>query len=49
LLPTFEQRVRHVALSIRIHHGRDLMARKFVELAEALIKDRDLIAAESRR
>ena len=37
-LPTFAQRVRHIALSIRIHHRRDLIAGKFAELAERLIK-----------
>jgi hypothetical protein len=36
-LPGFVQRIRHVALSIRIHHGRDLKAGKFAELAEMLI------------
>jgi hypothetical protein len=49
LLPTFAQRVRHIALSIRIHHRRDLVAGKFVELAEELIKDRNLLAAQNRR
>jgi hypothetical protein len=38
VLPTFAQRIRHVALSIRIHHHRDLKAGKFLELAEALIE-----------
>jgi hypothetical protein len=37
-LPTFAQRLRHIALSIRIHHRRDLKAGKFLELAEALIE-----------
>jgi len=38
VLPTFAQRIRHVALSIRIHHHRDLKAGKFLKLAEALIE-----------
>ncbi|HEV2169401.1 MAG TPA: phytanoyl-CoA dioxygenase family protein [Candidatus Binatus sp.] len=38
LLPKFAQRIRHVALSIRIHHHRELKAGKFIELAEALIE-----------
>lgn len=38
LLPTFAQRLRHVALSIRIHHRRELKAGKFSELAEELIE-----------
>jgi hypothetical protein len=41
-LPTFTQRIRHVALSIRIHHGRELKAGKFAELAEKLIKETEL-------
>jgi hypothetical protein len=38
VLPTFAQRICHVALSIRIHHHRDLKAGKFLKLAEALIE-----------
>ncbi len=38
LLPTFSQRLRHVALSIRIHHRRELKAGMFLEVAEALIQ-----------
>lgn len=45
LLPTFSQRLRHVALSIRIHHRRELKAGKFLELAEALIKRAEVLSA----
>jgi hypothetical protein len=42
MLPNFTQRIRHLALSIRIHHGRELKAGKFAELAEKLIKKTEL-------
>lgn len=37
-LPGFMRRIRNIALSIRIHHARDLKAARFAELAEELIK-----------
>lgn len=37
-LPGFMQRIRNIALSIRIHHARDLKSARFADLAEELIK-----------
>lgn len=37
-LPGFMRRIRNIALSIRIHHDRDLKAARFADLAEELIK-----------
>ncbi len=37
-LPSFIQRMRHIALSIRIHKGRDLKAARFSQVAEELIR-----------
>ena len=48
MLPTFTQRIRHIALSIGIHHCRELKTGKFAELAEKLIKRRNSLSPESR-